>query len=166
MKKYRSTIILAGILIVLSIVSLFIGVLDVDLNRLLQGDQDATKIFLVSRLPRLLAILCTGIGMSVAGLIMQQLCRNKFVSPTTGATISSAQFGILIALLFIPSSTLWSRAVFAFIFAVIGTWIFVAFIQKIQLYKNRISNENKQLNTTANYHWYIFANSSVSCRAY
>ena len=132
MKKYRSTIILAGILIVLSIVSLFIGVLDVDLNRLLQGDQDATKIFLVSRLPRLLAILCTGIGMSVAGLIMQQLCRNKFVSPTTGATISSAQFGILIALLFIPSSTLWSRAVFAFIFAVIGTWIFVAFIQKIQ----------------------------------
>lgn len=119
-------------MIVLSIVSLFIGVLDVDLNRLLQGDQDATKIFLVSRLPRLLAILCTGIGMSVAGLIMQQLCRNKFVSPTTGATISSAQFGILIALLFIPSSTLWSRAVFAFIFAVIGTWIFVAFIQKIQ----------------------------------
>ena len=38
--------------------------------------------------PRLLAILCTGIGMSVAGLIMQQLCSNKFVSPTTGATIS------------------------------------------------------------------------------
>lgn len=63
---------------------------------------------------------------------MQQLCMNKFVSPTTGATISSAQFGILIALLFMPSSTLWGRAVFAFAAAILGTWIFVWFIQRIQ----------------------------------
>lgn len=79
-----------------------------------------------------MAILCTGIGMSVAGLIMQQLCMNKFVSPTTGATISSSQFGILIALLFMPNSTLWGRAFFAFVFAILGTWIFVYFIQRIQ----------------------------------
>lgn len=79
-----------------------------------------------------MAILCTGIGMSVAGLIMQQLCMNKFVSPTTGATISSSQFGILIALLFMPNSTLWGRALFAFVFAILGTWIFVYFIQRIQ----------------------------------
>ena len=57
---------------------------------------------------------------------------NKFVSPTTGATISSAQFGILLALLFMPGSTLWSRAFFAFATAVLGTWIFVWFIQRIQ----------------------------------
>ncbi len=120
------------LLLVLSAVSLFIGVLDVNLKGLLSGDAETIKIFFVSRLPRLLAILCTGIGMSVAGLIMQQLCMNKFVSPTTGATISSAQFGILIALIFMPGSTLWGRAIFAFIFAVLGTWIFVAFIQRIQ----------------------------------
>ena len=90
------------------------------------------EIFIISRLPRLLAILCTGIGMSVAGLIMQQLCSNKFVSPTTGATISSAQLGILLALLFMPASTLWSRAIFAFATAILGTWIFVWFIQRIQ----------------------------------
>ncbi len=70
--------------------------------------------------------------MSVAGLIMQQICMNKFVSPTTGATISSAQFGILIALIFMPGSTLWSRAIFAFFSAILVTWIFVAFIQRIQ----------------------------------
>ena len=132
MKHYKSTCILSAILSGLSIVSLFIGVLDVNINGLLQGDQEVLKIFFVSRLPRLLAVLCTGIGMSVAGLIMQQLCMNKFVSPTTGATISSAQFGILIAILFMPSSTLWSRAIFAFVFAILGTWIFVAFIQRIQ----------------------------------
>ena len=132
MKNYRSTIILTLILLLLSAVSLFIGVLDVSLKGLLSGDTETIKIFFISRLPRLLAILCTGTGMSVAGLIMQQLCMNKFVSPTTGATISSAQFGILIAFIFMPGSTLWSRAIFAFIFAVLGTWIFVAFIQKIQ----------------------------------
>lgn len=99
---------------------------------LFSGDVEQIEIFVISRLPRLLAILCTGVGMSVAGLIMQQLCMNKFVSPTTGATISSAQFGILIALLFMPNSTLWGRAFFAFIAAILGTWIFVWFIQRIQ----------------------------------
>lgn len=103
-----------------------------NLPGLLGGDYQQLELLLISRLPRLLAILCTGIGMSVAGLIMQQLCMNKFVSPTTGATISSAQFGILLALLFMPSSTLWSRAIFSFAAAVLGTWIFVWFIQRIQ----------------------------------
>lgn len=103
-----------------------------NLPGLLGGDYQQLELLLISRLPRLLAILCTGIGMSVAGLIMQQLCMNKFVSPTTGATISSAQFGILLALLFMPSSPLWSRAIFSFAAAVLGTWIFVWFIQRIQ----------------------------------
>lgn len=116
----------------LSLASLFLGVLDLDAAEILSGNLEQIEILLISRLPRLLAILCTGIGMSVAGLIMQQLCMNKFVSPTTGATISSAQFGILLALLFMPSSTLWGRAIFAFLAAIAGTWIFVWFIQRIQ----------------------------------
>lgn len=119
-------------LFILSVWSLFVGVLDIDPKSLLSGDIEQIEIFLISRIPRLLAILCTGVGMSVAGLIMQQLCMNKFISPTTGATISSAQFGILMALLFMPNSTLWGRAALAFVFAVLGTWIFVCFIQKIQ----------------------------------
>lgn len=131
-KKYSLTIILLICLIVLSVFSLFLGVLDVSVSGILNGELEQIEIMLISRLPRLLAILCTGIGMSVAGLIMQQLCMNKFVSPSTGATISSAQFGILLALLFMPSSSLWSRALFAFVTAILGTWIFVAFIQKVQ----------------------------------
>lgn len=130
-RKHRSTIFLVVLLFMLSLWSLFIGVLDVELSGILSGDTAQLEIFLISRLPRLLAILCTGIGMSTAGLIMQQLCMNKFVSPTTGATISSAQFGILLALLFLPNSTLWGRAVFSFAFAVLGTWVFIWFIQRI-----------------------------------
>ena len=121
-----------ALLLVLSCCSLFVGVIDLTPGGLLTGNFEQLEIFIISRLPRMLAILCTGIGMSVAGLIMQQLCSNKFVSPTTGATISSAQFGILLALLFMPASTLWSRAIFAFATAILGTWIFVWFIQRIQ----------------------------------
>ena len=131
-RPYRSTIVLSVLLLILSGCSLFVGVIDLTPGELLAGNFEQLEIFLISRLPRLLAILCTGIGMSVAGLIMQQLCSNKFVSPTTGATISSAQCGILLALLFMPASTLWSRAIFAFATAILGTWIFVWFIQRIQ----------------------------------
>ena len=106
--------------------------MDADLASLMQGNPEVIRLFLISRIPRLLAILCTGIGMSTAGLIMQQLCMNKFVSPTTGATISSAQLGILLALVFLPESTLLGRAVFAFVAAILGTWIFVWFVQKIR----------------------------------
>lgn len=126
------TIVLGCLLILLSVASLFVGVIDVNIPGLFSGDLEQWKVFLISRIPRLLAILCTGVGMSVAGLIMQQLCMNKFVSPTTGATISSAQFGIPLALLFMPASTIWSRALFAFVCAALGTWIFVWFIQRIQ----------------------------------
>ena len=127
-----STLIMIIILVILSIGSIFVGVIDLDIKSLLSGDFYQLKILFISRIPRLLAVLCTGVGMSVAGLIMQQLCMNKFVSPTTGATISSAQFGILLALIFAPNISLWGRAIFAFATAIIGTWIFVSFIQRIQ----------------------------------
>ena len=132
MTQHASTIALAGALAVLSLASLFVGVLDMDLAGILAGDAQQLQTLVISRLPRLLAILCTGIGMSVAGLIMQQLCMNKFVSPTTGATISSAQLGVLLAMVFLPSIGLWGRALFAFATATLGTWVFVWFIQRVQ----------------------------------
>lgn len=130
--RQKTTILLLLLLLVCSVASLFIGVIELGTVSTPYSRNEQIEILLISRLPRLLAILCTGIGMSVAGLIMQQLCSNKFVSPTTGATISSAQFGILLALVFMPTSTLWGRAVFSAVCAVLGTWIFVLFIQRIQ----------------------------------
>lgn len=124
--------VLAALLAALSFASLFIGALDMDLSGLAAGDADQWFVLLASRLPRLLAILCTGAGMSVAGLLMQQLTMNRFVSPTTGATIQSAQFGILLALLFMPESTLMGRAAFAFVCATLGTWLFVWLISRIR----------------------------------
>ena len=84
MKNHKSTMVLIFILLLLSVVSLFIGVLDVSPHGLLSGDTETIKIFFISRLPRLLAILCTGIGMSVAGLIMQQHSRKPVRTPSRG----------------------------------------------------------------------------------
>lgn len=131
-KEKRLTLFLFVILIILSAVSLFLGVITITPSELFAGNFEQLEILMISRLPRLLAILCTGVGMSVAGLIMQQLCMNKFVSPSTGATISSAQLGILIAILVFPKSSLIGKTIFAFISAMIGTYIFVYFMQKVK----------------------------------
>ena len=131
-KKQLSTVLLGASLLVLSLHSLFIGVVELDWRALLSGGGSTeAQILLLSRLPRLLAILCTGAGMSISGLIMQQLCMNKFVSPSTGATIQSAQFGILLSLVCFPALGLWGRVLLAFLMSVLGTWIFVWFIRKI-----------------------------------
>lgn len=129
----RSTAILFFLTLTAGSASLLIGAADITAAQILSGDVEALELLLISRLPRLLAILCTGAGMSIAGLLMQQLCANKFVSPTTGATIASAQFGILLALLFMPQSTLIGRAFFAFAAAAAGTWIFVWFILRMPM---------------------------------
>ena len=122
------------LVLIFSVASLFSGAIDIGVSSLLAGgDEMKLKIFLLGRIPRLLAILCTGIGMSVAGLIMQQLCMNKFVSPSTGATIQSAQFGIALAMMFFPKMGLGVRTFFAFAMAVAGTLIFVFFVQRIKV---------------------------------
>ena len=127
-----TTLILRLLLLALSAASLFIGAIDIDVASLMK-DGMALNIFLLGRVPRLLAILCTGVGMSVAGLIMQQLCQNKFVSPTTGATIQSAQLGIALAMVMFPAMGLPMRTVFAFIMAIAGTLLFVFFVQRIKV---------------------------------
>jgi len=133
-----TTTIMAVLLLVLSFVSLFVGVIDIDIPSLFKAENAIeTQVFFLSRIPRLLAILLTGISMSVSGLIMQKLCMNKFVSPSTGATISGAQLGILVALIFFPSISLWGKTFFSFLFAMGVTWIFIFFIQKIK-FKNSV----------------------------
>lgn len=133
-KRNISTIVLAALLIVVGFFSLFIGAASstVTLKKVFGGDPDALNLFAVTRLPRFIAILLTGAGMSVSGLIMQALCMNKFVSPTTGATISGAQLGTALCMVLLPTTGLWTQVAFAFAFALIATWIFVGFILKIK----------------------------------
>lgn len=77
----KSTWILLALTLALGLASLTVGAADISPAAVLTGDAEALHVLLASRLPRLAAVLCAGVGMSIAGLIMQQLCANKFVSP-------------------------------------------------------------------------------------
>ncbi|MGX4600953.1 ABC transporter permease [Faecalimicrobium sp. JNUCC 81] len=124
-------------LIVLSYISLFIGAQDITLMDIFTKDQYKLMVFLISRVPRLISILVAGLGMSIAGLIMQQVSKNKFVSPTTGATIDAAQLGIVICMLTIPGASIFTKTMVSFIFSLIGTFMFMKIIGKLQ-FKNII----------------------------
>ncbi|MEH7379217.1 ABC transporter permease [Bacillus sp. JJ1533] len=123
-------LIIAGI--ILSFVSLFIGAINITPMDLLDWESDETQIFLISRVPRLMAIILAGAGMSIAGLIMQSLSRNKFVSPTTAGTLDAAKLGILLSMLFFTNVTYTQQIIFSFAFALVGTLIFMQILDKIK----------------------------------
>ena len=56
-----------------------------------------------SRLPRLAALVLTGVGLSVCGVILQHIVRNKFVEPATSGGLDAAKLGILVALTVAPA---------------------------------------------------------------
>ncbi|MBP6562990.1 MAG: ABC transporter permease [Neisseriaceae bacterium] len=125
------------LLCILSVVSLFVGVIDISLKDLFNLTEDQKQIILVSRLPRLLSILIAGASMSIAGLIMQKLSQNKFVSPTTAGTMESARLGILISLLLFTNATPLQKMGVAFACSLGGTFLFMKILDHIK-YKDVI----------------------------
>jgi len=119
-------------LISLSFLSLFVGVSNISPMDLLDFKSEETEIFLISRLPRLVAILLAGAGMSIAGLIMQQLSRNKFVSPTTAGTLDATRLGILVSMLLFTNASMMEKMVVAFAFALAGTFLFMQILDRIK----------------------------------
>ena len=124
--------ILLPILILLSFISLFVGVSSISPLDLLDFQSEETQIFLVSRFPRLVAILLAGAGMSMAGLIMQQLSRNKFVSPTTAGTLDATRLGILVSMLLFANASMIEKMAVAFLFALAGTFLFMQILNRIK----------------------------------
>ncbi|MEO2507902.1 ABC transporter permease [Clostridium paraputrificum] len=131
-KKY-----LVIILVILSILSLFVGVTDIKLADIFALDSTKIEILLTSRVPRLISIVVAGIGLSISGLIMQQISRNKFVSPTTAATVDFAKLGILASMLVFSSATTMQKMLISFSFSLVGTMIFMKMTKAIK-FKNII----------------------------
>jgi iron complex transport system permease protein len=120
-------------LIILSFISLFIGATDLNPLEIFQMSDEQAKIFWSSRIPRLASIIIAGVAMSISGLIMQQLSHNKFVSPTTAGTMDSARFGILISMIFFTGASPLLKMGLAFVFALLGTFIFMKILDKVKL---------------------------------
>lgn len=130
---WKRALILAAF-VVLVIVSLMIGSLEgVTLRTLLAGDPTAWNVLRYSRLPRTLAIILSAAGLSTAGLIMQAISRNKFMSPSTSGTTDAAALGLLITYVFLNQQPAIVQTVFAFGFALASTLLFTRVVSKLKL---------------------------------
>ncbi|MGO3726787.1 ABC transporter permease [Staphylococcus carnosus] len=120
------------IFIVLSILSLFIGVSQLGLSDIFHLSAEQRNILFSSRIPRTVSIIISGSSLALAGLIMQQMMQNKFVSPTTAGTMEWAKLGILIALVFFPHAHILIKLLFAMLLSIAGTFFFMKLIQIIR----------------------------------
>ena len=97
----------------------------------LMSDPEALRVMMVSRLPRTLALVLTGAAMSVAGMVMQMLARNRFIEPTTAGTGQSAALGILGVTLLWPTAPLWAQMAVASLAAIVGSAGFLLLIRPL-----------------------------------
>lgn len=134
-RSYLTLLAAALAVLGLAAVSLFIGVSDVSLAALLSsapGDRPL-QVLVISRIPRTIALILAGMGLSVAGLIMQMLARNRYVEPSTAGTVESASLGILTVTILAPSMPLVGKMVVAALFALAGTFIFMRLLRAVPL---------------------------------
>jgi len=117
-------------LFALSCFSLLVGVQDVSITDWWQ-DPQYTDLFLISRIPRTLAIILTGASLAVSGSVIQMLARNSFVEPSSVGTAQCASLGILLVTLLYPGSPLIIKMIVASITAMIGMAIFLTMISKL-----------------------------------
>ncbi|WKT01028.1 ABC transporter permease [Gallibacterium salpingitidis] len=120
------------VLVVLSFSSLLIGVSSVTLTGLLAFDTEQWQVLMISRVPRLISILIAGASLSICGLVMQQLSRNRFVSPTTAGTMDCARLGVLLAILFFPNASMLLKSAVAIVAAFAGSLLFMTLLSKLK----------------------------------
>ena len=112
--------------------SLFLGVASISPLDVFRLDPDKLQMLLISRLPRLCSILVTGSSLAIAGLIMQNITRNRFVSPTTAGTMEWCRFDVMVAIVCLPDASTMVRIFAAFALSLCGTWLFLRIIARIQ----------------------------------
>lgn len=117
-------------LIGLAGVSLFVGVIPVRPGDLLH-DREAWELLLISRAPRLLAVLICGAALSVCGFILQMLVRNRFVEPMTVGAGQGAALGLLIVALLMPDAPIWLRMALAVAVSLIASAGFLALARRL-----------------------------------
>ena len=123
------------LLLALALTSLLVGVADLSVSQLLSFQSETNTILLDSRLPRLLSICLAGSGLSIAGLIMQQIVQNRFAAPSTTGTIDCAVMGYVLSLILFSNASNWVHLAFILFFAVFGTLLFTRFLQHLK-FKN------------------------------
>lgn len=119
------------LLLVAAYLSLAVAVVDIPLGDLFHPSPEQWQLLTLSRIPRVLSILMAGAALSVAGLIMQRVTQNSFVSPSTSGTVEAAIFGVLIATLVVPGVSLLAKMVLAIAVALAGTFGFLYILNRM-----------------------------------
>lgn len=126
-------IVLVLILVLLSFLSIFVGVKDISVFDLHRLTNDELLVIFVSRVPRTIAVLITGVGMSISGLIVQQIALNKFVSPTTMGTLDACKMGILFSMILFPNGGIVFKTLLSFTIALLASIVFLRLASKIKV---------------------------------
>lgn len=117
-------------LLILCPISMSVGVADFSWTDLFQQPEQ-TQLFFVSRLPRTLAIILVGATLSIAGMVLQIVLKNRFIEPSMIGASQSAALGILIATLLFPATPLLAKMSFAAVCALIGMAIFMFLMRNL-----------------------------------
>ena len=123
---------LSLLLILLCAVSLMLGSKQTSLIALFNFSNDAWLTLTASRIPRLIALVLTGVGLSVSGVILQHIVRNKFVEPATSGGLDAAKLGILVSLTMLPNASTSSKMLFALVFCFAASLLFILIISRIK----------------------------------
>lgn len=123
---------LSLLLILLCAVSLMLGSKQTSLIALFDFSNDAWLTLTASRIPRLIALVLTGVGLSVSGVILQHIVRNKFVEPATSGGLDAAKIGILVSLTMLPNASTSSKMIFALVFCFAASLLFILIISRIK----------------------------------
>lgn len=126
----RPATILLFLLVPLTLASVLIGAAGVNFADA-GNDPQVLLILTVSRLPRTVAVILTGAALAIAGVVMQQLVRNRFVEPGTTGTAESAALGLLAVTLLAPSAPIWVKMIVASLGAMAGTALFLRLIRAL-----------------------------------
>ncbi len=119
-------------MLVIASISVFVGVADITIADIISMDSDKLSLIMISRIPRTMALILAGVGMSVSGVIMQQMTQNKFVAPTTAGTLEASKMGLLMFLILIPTAGTAMKMFFAFLFTFAASVIFLGIVRRIR----------------------------------
>ncbi|MDR2421688.1 MAG: iron chelate uptake ABC transporter family permease subunit [Oscillospiraceae bacterium] len=134
LRSRRKRIAITALLVILSLTSLMVGSLGgVTPGALAAGDKTAWSVLWYSRLPRTAAIILSAAGLSAAGMIMQAISRNKFMSPSTSGTTDAAALGLLLSFVLLNRQPGLVQLLFAFVFALAASALFTTLLSRLKL---------------------------------
>ncbi len=114
-RKWYIIFLLLFLLLLLAVMALNAGSSHITLSEVVQavfakGDGFSQIVIWEIRLPRILAGIIVGIGLAVAGAVMQNNLRNPLASPSTLGISNAAAFGANVAIVLLGAGSIQSQA--------------------------------------------------------